>query len=98
MNMNEPPATLRRELQTKSGDKACIFVQWPTPSPDREDEFLCRYGVETSEETTKGKSYGADQLQALYLALRGLHSMIGLINSRRSDDDKIFWRGGMDID
>jgi uncharacterized protein DUF6968 len=96
--MSDMPPTLRRELQTNSGEKVYIFVQWPKPSRKVKGDFFCRYGVETSERTIKSKTYGTDRLQALYLALRGLHSMIDLVNSKRSDDDKIFWHGGMSID
>ena len=96
--MSELPETLWRELQTKSGDKVYVFVQWPTASQEREDEFLCKFGVETSEKMTTSKTFGTDQIQALYLALRGLHSIVDKINSQRSDSDRIIWRGGMNVD
>ena len=96
--MSELPPALLRELQTRSGENLCVFVDWPSPSPKREDEFICTFGIKTSRKTAKGEAYGIDGLQALYAGLRSLQALIVKFNAERSEEDKIFWVGGMDAD
>ena len=83
-----------RELQTKSGEKVLIYVDFPRIVDDSGD-MICEYGVIVGSREFTGTCHGTDGIQAMYLALRSIHSRIDLINNSRTDENKVYWRGGM---
>ena len=91
-------ASLRREFRTDSGEEVSVYIDFPIESPEQDIVFSCRHGVVTKAKTFERLCYGTDGIQALYLALLSLNSMIDKLNSDRSQDNRIFWTGGMNKD
>ncbi len=72
-NLHNSPVIAERRFYGQSRDKHAVRVSLTQPVPAGDERnFVCRYIVETTQETFRREAWGVDTFQALLLALKML--------------------------